>query len=341
MIKPKIPFVNILQEEIPNEGLIFAFELDGKGGGRELGWKDLQFPERLQGPVWIHFHREAHKVERWLKTTSPHSLPTDNLLAKSTRPRCAEHDDGILLNLRGVNLNPGKEPHDMISVRIWMNDKWVISLRKDSLKSVHSIRERLLEGQGPKDTAELILMLAKKLGELKADLLLAMEEKVEVMEDLTPNRRVNSYLSKLSDLRVQISVMKRFMQPQQRALKQLSTMDLFLRDELEEPCRELIDQAVKHVEDLQGMGERTDILQDEMSTRSSAKTERTMYLLSVVTALFLPLGFFTGLLGINVGGMPGVDDSGAFWYVCKLLGVVFVVEVLLLFVYHRFISRWL
>jgi len=32
----------------------------------------------------------------------------------------------------------------------------------------------------------------------------------------------------------------------------------------------------------------------------------------------LPLGFFTGLMGINVGGMPGVEDSGAFWVVVGL-----------------------
>ena len=49
---------------------------------------------------------------------------------------------------------------------------------------------------------------------------------------------------------------------------------------------------------------------------------QTMYMLSIVAAIFLPLGFLTGLLGINVGGMPGVDSSNAFWITCSALVVL-------------------
>ncbi len=38
-----------------------------------------------------------------------------------------------------------------------------------------------------------------------------------------------------------------------------------------------------------------------------------MYLLSVITAIFLPLGFLTGLFGINLGGMPGAEYKWGFW----------------------------
>ena len=46
-------------------------------------------------------------------------------------------------------------------------------------------------------------------------------------------------------------------------------------------------------------------------------------LFTVVAVIFLPLGFLTGLLGINVAGMPGTEDSRAFWMVvvlCMVLG---------------------
>ena len=41
--------------------------------------------------------------------------------------------------------------------------------------------------------------------------------------------------------------------------------------------------------------------------------------LGVVATVFLPLGFLTGLLGINVAGVPGSHDPEAFWMVCGLL----------------------
>ncbi len=55
-----------------------------------------------------------------------------------------------------------------------------------------------------------------------------------------------------------------------------------------------------------------------MDLRSEAMN-RQMLLLSVVSAIFLPLGFITGLLGINVGGMPGAASPLAFWIVAVLL----------------------
>jgi zinc transporter len=50
--------------------------------------------------------------------------------------------------------------------------------------------------------------------------------------------------------------------------------------------------------------------------------------LSMVAAIFLPLGFFTGLMDINVGGMPGVEDNGAFWVVGLCVAVMLVLAAL-------------
>lgn len=48
-----------------------------------------------------------------------------------------------------------------------------------------------------------------------------------------------------------------------------------------------------------------------------------MFVLSIVAAVFLPLGFLTGLLGINVGGIPGADYEAAFYiFTVILVGIV-------------------
>jgi zinc transporter len=43
-----------------------------------------------------------------------------------------------------------------------------------------------------------------------------------------------------------------------------------------------------------------------------------MYLLSLIAAIFLPLGFITGLMGINVGGMPMVEGDKGFWIITSI-----------------------
>ena len=75
---------------------------------------------------------------------------------------------------------------------------------------------------------------------------------------------------------------------------------------------------------------------NELTNELSEKLNKNLYVLSLIAALFLPLGFITGLLGINVGGMPGVDDDMAFWIVCAISAAVLGAE------YYLFrILRWL
>ena len=60
------------------------------------------------------------------------------------------------------------------------------------------------------------------------------------------------------------------------------------------------------------------------------RMNRNMYVLTIVAAIFLPLGLLTGLLGINVGGIPGSDNPLAFLIVCALIVGVGVLEYALL-----------
>jgi zinc transporter len=76
--------------------------------------------------------------------------------------------------------------------------------------------------------------------------------------------------------------------------------------------RENADRMTRFVEDLDLVRERAVVVQEELVSRLSEKMDRTMYVLSIVAAIFLPLGFLTGLLGINVGGIPGADYKGSF-----------------------------
>ena len=53
-----------------------------------------------------------------------------------------------------------------------------------------------------------------------------------------------------------------------------------------------------------------------------------MYVLSVVAVVFLPLGFLTGLVGVNLGGIPGIENSQGFIIFIGVLMVVVIMQVL-------------
>ena len=133
------------------DGLICAWRLDGKGGGTEIGWDALSEGAEL-GNTWAHLHFESERVRKWLREESGlSSLVAEALLYEETRPRCAAVGDGLLINLRGVNLNPDANPEDMVQLRLYVDRHRIVSVRRRRLMAVQDIRDRLAEGRGPID----------------------------------------------------------------------------------------------------------------------------------------------------------------------------------------------
>jgi zinc transporter len=91
--------------------------------------------------------------------------------------------------------------------------------------------------------------------------------------------------------------------------------------------RETADRTTRYVEDLDAIRDRATVTQEELNARLAEQMNKTMYILSIVAGIFLPLGLLTGLLGINVGGIPGTESHWAFAIFCVLLLIVAVGQV--------------
>lgn len=99
---------------------------------------------------------------------------------------------------------------------------------------------------------------------------------------------------------------------------------------------ETANRTTRTVEALDATHDRLLATQDHLDILHASALGRNSYLLSVVAAIFLPLGFLTGLFGINVGGMPGVETPMGFWIVTGGSAVIGIA----LFAIFRF-SKWL
>jgi zinc transporter len=79
---------------------------------------------------------------------------------------------------------------------------------------------------------------------------------------------------------------------------------------------------IRFIEELDSSIERAQIIQQTITNQVSEQLNQRMYVMSVVAALFLPLGFLTGLLGVNVGGIPGTESPYAFSFFVIFLVVI-------------------
>lgn len=321
-----------------NDGLIVGYVLDGKGGAKELGWSGIKQWKPTAGTLWLHFDRTKDSTRTWLEEESNiDPVLCEALLAEDTRPRVSSFDDGMLLILRGINMNPDADEEDMVSVRMWCTPKLIITLRKFKLFTIQDIWNELAVGKGPKETGDFITLLIEGLIdriEVSIDKINAELDRLEERLELTQtkhDRRV------LNSVRRRSVIMRRFLVPQRDVLMHLhlSGAEWFDQDH-RSFFREVTDQMTRIIEDLDLLHERALVAKDMLETYHSERMNKTMYWLTIVASVFLPLGFLTGLLGINVGGIPGADNPYGFEMVCMLLimlfaGQLFIFRLLKLF----------
>lgn len=315
-----------------SDGLICAMVLDGAGGALDIDAAGVKAWSPGDGPLWIHLERTHPQTEAWLNTSSGlDALVVDALLAKDARPRCAPQPGGLIVVLRGVNLNPGAEPDDMISLRLWVDGHRVISLRTPRLMAAQDLREKLGAGVGPLASGGLMTCLAVGLTERIAPVVADLDERIDDMEESLLDTRGDTLRQDLAGARRQAIALSRYLAPQREAVTRLADLPGGpLSADDRSYLRESANRTVRYVEDLGALRERAVLIQEELLARHADSMNRTMYILSLVAAIFLPLGLITGLLGINVGGVPGMDSPAAFFWVCVLLVVLGVLEFLVL-----------
>jgi zinc transporter len=273
--------------------------------------------------VWLHFDRSAN-AKNWVAACPRlDELVKEALLDEVVRPRAQVFEDGLLVILRGVNLNPGADPEEMVSVRLWIERGWILSLRARRVMGLAAIHERLLAGKGPHDAGAFLVDLAGGLIDRMRPVVDELEEEVGRLHEAILAGKAHHQRSALTELRASVIELRRHMAPQREALQTLQRKSVrWLTDDHRAEFTEIADQLTRLLEDLETISQRATIAYDEHTKVMAEQLNRNMYLMSLVAAVFLPLSLFTGLLGINVAGIPGADSRLAFAVVCALLIVL-------------------
>jgi zinc transporter len=311
------------------ESLVCAYRFDGHGGAEEVGWERVDEPAPPGGFVWVHVDRTAKASQIWLRERSGlEPLVIDALLVEDTRPRFSRLPGGALVNLRGVNLNPGADPEDMLSVRIWLAPGRVVSARRYRMLAVQDIREAIAAGHAPATPGDLIVQIAARLVARMEPTIQALEDETDRLEEAVMSEAHTRLRSELARIRRRAIGLRRHIGPQREAIGQiLRDLNSGFGEGQRRRLGEIADRITRFVEELDAIRDRAMVVQDELVSRAAEEMNRTMYLLSIVAAVFLPLGFVTGALGVNVGGIPGAGTPWAFAALCLGLALLGALEL--------------
>ncbi|OYX42056.1 MAG: zinc transporter ZntB [Rhodobacterales bacterium 32-67-9] len=307
-----------------------AFVMDGAGGAERAAaeGRTMRDLAPATGFAWINVDFSSAAGLAWLDRAGLDPIAREALTAEETRPRCTVHGEMALINLRGVNLNPGAEPEDMVSLRLCVMPGRVVSSHRRPLSALDDVMEGLRNGHGPTTPGDLIARIALRLADRAEPVVARLNERLDDLEDQVTTEAPPELRSELADIRRVSSVLRRYMFPQRDALSTLEIEELgWLGQRDRSRIREATERVTRLAEELEAIRDRAQVVRDQIVDFRAEAMNRQMLVLSVVAAIFLPLGLLTGLLGINVGGIPGADTPWAFWAVCGLLVVVCLFQI--------------
>lgn len=305
----------------------WAIELKADGKGHEVDAAEAcAVRESPAIFVWIHLDGREQDTLQWLQDHGGMPITVIYALtAMETRPRSEGIANGALINLRGPSADEKSNGEDrLVSIRIWVEQGRAISVSFHPLSGIEELVGQMKEGR-IKDPGDLVshlaMMITKKvdpvIGDL-ADLVDDCELRIEPEHAFATRRRI-------AEARSDAIAYRRFVAPQRQALTQLAELDApWLEEDDRLHLREAADRFARMAEDLEAVRERSALIHEQLTDLRSEQIENRALLLSVVALIFLPLTFLTGLLGMNVEGIPFAHEPWAF---AAVVGVCVLIAV--------------
>lgn len=287
---------------------------------------------------WAHIRYDAVDAIDQLQGFGLDGAVINALTAEETRPRTLALKGGTLVLLRAINTNHDADPEDMISLRIWFTEHFIITARKQGrmLLSVEDMRLAFDSPNPPNKVGDFIVILVEKIADRIGEAVYSIDENLSQFEESIAKGAYGETRLRLALTRRQTASIRRYLAPQRDALEALNRMQGVLTDNDVFAIRQQTDRTTRYLEDLDLARERAIFLQEELRNQIAEQQNKRMYVLSIVTAIFLPLSFLTGVFGVNVAGLPGTENINAFYYLAT--GMFLLALVILVVMYWR---RWL
>lgn len=285
--------------------------------------------------VWVHLDGGDNDAREWLKTRGLDHLVIAALLATETRPRLDMMDGGALLNLRGPDAAKAHVPDLLASVRLWVTSGWVVSVTMRDLAALECVEKEIRRGHVG-DPGDLVSTLAQAItDELDPDVV-QLGDTLDDCEEMFGPGNALQLRRTIAKARAKAIAYRRFVAPQQVALERLAAVQApWLQDDDRLHLREVADRGARMKEELEAIRERAALIHEQLTDLRAELIDTRSLVISIVALVFLPLTFLTGLLGMNVAGIPYAHQPWAFW------GVVAVCVVIAVGVAAYFIrARW-
>jgi zinc transporter len=258
----------------------------------------------------LHFNLSHTQAERWLLRhagLSPTFYETLRDGLHSTRVERA--DNALIAVMNDLHFEFGFEPSDISTLWISVGPRLVVTARTKPLRSVDALRTAVNAGDAPRSTTELLEHLLRAQADVLVSIVRDATARIDGIEDELLAGRLDHKRARLGGLVIEPAAMFRLLQ---RPPTWMASPDA-------DALRGASEEFSLVLRDMQALQERIELLQEEIAANVNEDNNRSLFLLTVVTVLALPINILAGLFGMNVGGIPLAEHRHGFWIVVTIV----------------------
>lgn len=283
--------------------------------------------------LWLHFSLSNQASERYLRRVL--ALPDaffDSLRLDVGSTRLEVASDFLIAVIHDVLFDSTFDASEVGTTSLCIGPRLLVSARLRPLRSMEQLRGSVRLGQAFRSPVQLVAHLLRDQADVLADIVRKSTTRVDSIEDRLLADRLGRERLELGALRRSLVRLQRLLAPEPAALfRLLSRPPEWIGSDNVRELQQAAEEFATAIGDSAALVERLRLIQEEAAARVNEQTGRTLFLLTVVTVVALPINLVAGLFGMNVGGMPLAESPHGFAAVVSGLVVLTVLLAWLAF----------
>lgn len=284
--------------------------------------------------TWINIEglSDLKLIEDIGKKFGLHRLWLEDVLNTDHRPKIDEMNDLVFVILKTVHDYSLKKKVFFEQISLFLGENYVLSFQEYPGDVFESVKNRLKKIQGRIRQAEADYLFYALIDSVVDNYFDAIEHLGLQVEG------AEKYISKTVDpqtpqflvnLKHEMLYLAKAALPIKEALSQLSrTTAKEIKEETKTYFKDALEHSVQVVDTIESYKQMLVSLNDFYQSRINHRMNEIMKLLTIFSAIFIPLTFITSLYGMNFENMPELKATNGYYYVLSIITLVAIVMIL-------------
>lgn len=278
--------------------------------------------------TWINVNglHDTELIREIGKGFGLHPLVLEDIVNTGQRPRMEEYDDYLYFALKMMRYDEGTGKVSSEQLSMVLGKNFLLTFQEQPGDVFEPVRERIRKQKGRIRKVGIDYLAYALLDTVVDNYLYIIErmgEQIEEIEDRILDNPTQAVLTKINDYKREMNYLRKTIRPAREFILQLSRLDSTLLQDSTLPfLKDLLDLSNQAVDVIDSYREMLSDHLNIYNTGISNRLNEIMKVLTIFSAIFIPLTFIAGIYGTNFEFVPELKYRYSYFVMWGVMVVV-------------------